>query len=191
MDDRQRNKMFSIVYATIARVKQSFGSYLVDSFINGLSMSYLMPTRIRQLILFLWSGGKVHGPIYGHCYLESRKINLGAGSYVNRNCMLCNKAEQIEIGSHCAIAYGVSIHTTNHDYGNPDKRSGTVQGRKVIIGDGTWIGADAIILPGAEIGSGCVIAAGSIVLAGKYESNCLYGGQPARLIRELNDPDKR
>lgn len=33
MDDRQRNKMFSIVYATIVRVKQSFGSYLVDSFI--------------------------------------------------------------------------------------------------------------------------------------------------------------
>ena len=49
---------------------------------------------------------------------------------------------------------------------------------------GTWIGANAIVLPGVRIGEGCVIAAGSVVV-NDCEDNSLYAGVPARFIRKL------
>lgn len=47
-----------------------------------------------------------------------------------------------------------------------------------------WIGANCIILPGSIIRKGCVIAAGS-VFRGETKVNCVYAGNPAKLIKEL------
>ncbi|MGE9905782.1 DapH/DapD/GlmU-related protein [Streptococcus alactolyticus] len=44
------------------------------------------------------------------------------------------------------------------------------------MGDGCWIGADVIILPGVTIGRGCVIVAGSVVIK-DVEPNSLYVSQ--------------
>lgn len=59
---------------------------------------------------------------------------------------------------------------------------GTEKPRRVIIEDGVWIGARAIILPGRRIGKGAVIAAGfvitrdvpdyTIVGSGPFEEYC-------------------
>ena len=56
--------------------------------------------------------------------------------------------------------------------------------KPVHIGDGSWIGANCTILPGITIGKGCVVAAGAVVVK-DCEDNCMYGGNPAKLIRQL------
>ena len=161
-------------------------TFITDVVINGILSSYLIPVKLRSGIISIWTLGKMKGSIYGHCYIESSKLIIGKGTYINRNCLICNKSDFVEIGEFCALAYGVAVHTTNHDYSNPRKRSGKVNGAKVTIGNGCWIGAAVVICPGADIGSGCVIAAGSVVVGGKYQSNCLYGGNPARFIKKLS-----
>ena len=57
----------------------------------------------------------------------------------------------------------------------------------VVIEDGAWIGAGAILLPGAHVGRGSIVAAGAVVVD-RLGPNGLYGGTPAKLIRELDEP---
>lgn len=52
--------------------------------------------------------------------------------------------------------------------------------------NGTWIGADALILSEIHIGSGCIIGAGSVVTKDCID-NGIYAGNPAKLIRKLDD----
>lgn len=50
----------------------------------------------------------------------------------------------------------------------------------------------SIVLDGAEIGEGSFIGAGSLVPQGKIiPPNTLAFGRPAKVVRELNDDDKR
>jgi acetyltransferase-like isoleucine patch superfamily enzyme len=53
----------------------------------------------------------------------------------------------------------------------------------VSIGSGSWLGAGAIVLPGARIGRNVVVAAGSVV-RGAVPDRCVVAGVPARVVRE-------
>ena len=48
------------------------------------------------------------------------------------------------------------------------------------MGNGVWIGARSVILPGAMIGEGTVIGACSVVGKGVYDGYSIYAGIPAR-----------
>src|SRR5260370_7033515 len=52
----------------------------------------------------------------------------------------------------------------------------------VQIGSGSWLGAGAVVLPGACIGRNVVIAAGSVV-RGTVPDRCVVAGVPARVVR--------
>jgi acetyltransferase-like isoleucine patch superfamily enzyme len=83
---------------------------------------------------------------------------------------------------------GVSIFTENHCFTDteiPIRMQGVTRGT-VRIGHGTWIGANATILSGVEIGKNCVIAAGSVVNQ-HVADYTLVGGVPARLLKKLKD----
>ena len=128
--------------------------------------------------------GRPGGVIHPHCMLLTKKIMIGKGSYINRECLLDNACADIVIGDNCAIACRVAIHTTNHDYSNPKRRSGKIISSPVIIKDGCWIGSNVIILPGTIINEGCVVASGSIV-KGTLDKNGLYAGIPARRLKDI------
>ncbi len=52
-----------------------------------------------------------------------------------------------------------------------------------------WIGGNVTITPGVNIGNNVVVAAGAVVTK-DVPDNCMVGGVPARIIREIeNDVD--
>lgn len=58
----------------------------------------------------------------------------------------------------------------------------TRDNRSVVIGNDVWIGANAIILPGVNIGNGAVIAAGAVVTK-EVPAYAIVGGVPAKVIK--------
>jgi hypothetical protein len=73
-----------------------------------------------------------------------------------------------------------------------DSNSHGVEGREhveapVRIGDGSWLGARAMVLPGVTIGKRVVVAAGSVVTR-DVPDDVLVAGNPARVVRALTYP---
>lgn len=54
--------------------------------------------------------------------------------------------------------------------------------KDVIIGNGVWLGANAVIVPGLKIGDGSIVAAGAVVTK-DVPTNSIVGGVPAKVIK--------
>ena len=57
--------------------------------------------------------------------------------------------------------------------------------KRIVLGNGCWIGANVVILPGVTIGDGAVIGAGSVVTK-DIPPNVVAVGSPCRVLREIN-----
>jgi len=88
----------------------------------------------------------------------------------------------IYIGDDTIFAPGVKIISANHD---PKMLMAWSDGPPIRIGCRCWIGANAVILPGVELGDGCVIGAGAVV-TGNVLSGCIAAGNPATVKRKIS-----
>lgn len=89
----------------------------------------------------------------------------------------------IEFGRNVLFAPGVKIISANHDFYNKNQ---SLQCNSIKIGNNVWIGANAVILPGVEIGDNCIVGAGSIVSKSFRDDNMIIAGNPARVIKKLS-----
>ena len=93
----------------------------------------------------------------------------------------------ISIGNNVRLAQHVVISALNHNYediSQPISEQG-VSTSEVKISDETWIGANAVILPGTHVGKHSVIAAGSVVTK-DIPSYAIAAGNPAKVIKRYN-----
>jgi len=92
---------------------------------------------------------------------------------------------RVVIGVNCMIASHVAISSLTHDHRHP-RMWETMVAKPVSIGNGVWIGAHAVIMPGVTIGDGAVIGAGSVV-TDDVPAGSIVRGMPARVAarREL------
>jgi len=61
--------------------------------------------------------------------------------------------------------------------------------KEVIIKNGAWLGARAIILKGITIGEGSIVGAGSVVTKNVPDWT-IVGGNPARIIRTISENER-
>jgi maltose O-acetyltransferase len=92
--------------------------------------------------------------------------------------------EYVLIGSNVLI-FDFEAHGTKPNLRNEIGKIGTV-----FIGSNVWIGSNSIILKNVSIGPGSIIAAGSVVLKGDYPPNSIIGGNPAKLIKKIDQNSK-
>lgn len=90
---------------------------------------------------------------------------------------------KIHIGDYTQIAPNVGIITANHDL--HDNRSHP-EPSTVRIGKYCWIGMNVMILPGVELGDYTIVGAGAVVTKPFPEGYCVIGGNPARILRQLD-----
>ena len=92
----------------------------------------------------------------------------------------------VSIGSHVNLAQGITITALNHNFEDKKQRidSQGVLTNPVILGDDVWIGANAVVLPGVNIGHHSVVAAGAVVTK-DVPPHSLVAGVPAKIIKEI------
>ena len=117
-------------------------------------------------------------------------VTMGSDCSIWFNAVVRGDVNSIRSGNRVNIQAGVIIHGTY-------KKSSVQIGDDVSIGhraivhgctiqERVLIGMGAIIMDNAEIGKNSIIAAGSVVLEGtKVESGTIYGGVPAKKIKEI------
>lgn len=120
--------------------------------------------------------------------INCSNIKLGKNVVIRPMCMLvADMNGEIDIQDDVLIAPGVNIYVSNHVYADisiPINQQGYTDPESVVIGKGSWIGANSVILPGVRIGENSVVAAGSIVTK-DVPSYCIVGGNPARVIKNI------
>ena len=94
----------------------------------------------------------------------------------------------IEIGNDVWTGHHVYITDQNHGYEDvtrPISQQSQPE-RPVVIGDGSWLGHGAVVLPGVTIGKHVVIGANSVVTKDIPDFSVAVGS-PARVIRRYDD----
>jgi|26BtaG_2_1085354.scaffolds.fasta_scaffold01977_3 acetyltransferase-like isoleucine patch superfamily enzyme len=111
----------------------------------------------------------------------------------------------IGVGTNPGFNAGIYIQSTGKlyfgDYTTVGQNTGIMSGSHDIydhriltksetrIGSYCWIGMNATILPGVEIGDNTIVASGAVVSKSFPEGNCIIGGVPAKKIKDL-EPEK-
>lgn len=133
-------------------------------------------SRIQALETYLPTGQKFSPSIKigERCFIEFG-VHIGANS--------C-----IEIGNDVMIASRAYISDQLHRYDDPAKpisQQLLTDSGSVIIGDGSFIGAGASVLPNVTLGEHVVVGANAVVTK-DVPSFCVVAGVPARILRHYD-----
>jgi len=112
-------------------------------------------------------------------------IHVGDSFVANYNVTILD-IMPVHIGNDVMLGPGTLISTVNHPITPKGRREHIGIGKPVTIGNDVWCGGNVTILPGVTIGDNVVIAAGAVVTK-DLPSNGLYGGVPAKLIKEIEN----
>jgi acetyltransferase-like isoleucine patch superfamily enzyme len=113
---------------------------------------------------------------------DEAKVEVGAYTFIGRGTEI-DSSEAVSIGAHVLIAPGVFI--TDHSHVIEGREHIDGQGciaASVVIGDGAWLGAHCVVLPGVHVGRGAVVGAGAVVTS-DVPDWAIVAGVPARVRR--------
>ncbi len=126
--------------------------------------------------------------VRGHISIESATTSSLRSSLIDANTAyndirvsLFDDAP-ITIGSHTLIGPGVTICTGTHDTCPKIRREvGGSHALPIEIGEESWIGAKAVILPGVNVGNRAIVAAGAVINK-DVPDGVTVGGVPAKIL---------
>ncbi len=176
--------------------------YLFREETEGFHLRYLI-ARMLMAPIPSYTGERIRGVIfkfmgfdigYGSGFSGAPSISgprpLQANLHIGKHCWfncdcIFDIGAPVNIGNNVAVGHQVMFITTSHEIGTLGRRAGPLTVGPITIGDGVWLGARCMILPGVTVGTGAVIAAGAVVTR-NVPPNVMVGGVPARPLRRLD-----
>lgn len=141
----------------------------------------LLEVHRRELLKHINGGEKLYLEnkiklIYPEKLTIGHNVCIGADAYIN-----CKGG--VTIGDHSILSRRVTIYSYDHNFKNPSclPYDDEVILKQVHIGRYVWIGMNATIAPGTEIGDGAVVGMGTVV-SGKIPENAIVVSNKARIV---------
>jgi len=168
---------------------------LLKSFIYRLQR-HLRPEMIGG---FRYAPGKKGIRISNNSHISfPEKLSLGNNVFIGHfNYLDClhniTLGEGVQVTNYCSILNhsshnSIRLHGTHYMEDAPNFK-GLVEG-PVVIGDYSYIGAHAVIMPGTIIGKGTIVSAFSYVKTGVYPDFSILRGIPAKIVGNTRETDK-
>jgi len=133
---------------------------------------------------FVMHGSELH--VYNFRGLPQSGIWVGRNCFVGEFCLIRGQGG-VHVGDAVLLAPRVQMLAVNHLFDDPSRpvmhQGITAQG--IVVEDGAWIGAGAILLDGIRVGTGAVVGAGAVVTR-DVPPHTLAVGAPARVVRSLD-----
>lgn len=107
------------------------------------------------------------------------KLTIGDHVWLGEQVWIDN-LDKVKIGNNVCISQGALLLTGNHDYTIP---SFDYRNAPIILEDGVWIGAKAVVCSGVTCKSHSILTVGSIATK-DLEADTIYQGNPAKEIRK-------
>lgn len=105
------------------------------------------------------------------------KLTIGDYSWL-AECFIEN-LDYVTIGKNCCISQNVVLMTGNHNY---KKTTFDLFTQPIILEEGVWIGASALVSPGVTCNSHSVLTMGSVATK-NLDAYGIYQGVPAKLVK--------
>jgi putative colanic acid biosynthesis acetyltransferase WcaF len=122
-----------------------------------------VPASVRVAILRAFGAKIGHGVLIRHRVRVHWpwKLTIGDDSWIGEGAWILN-LEPVTIGTDVCISQEVLLCTGSHD-----RRSPTFEfdNAPIIVEDGAWVAARAVVLRGVVVGSRAVVGAGAVVRA--------------------------
>ncbi len=129
------------------------------------------------------------GAELGHVQMLFDELSIGTRTYMRSGGELQNV---VSIGRFCSIGSNVVLgqerntHPSDWVSSHPFQYSGTAwhyrsAATPVYVGHDVWIGRDAMVMEGVDIGTGCIVAARSLVTK-SLPPYSIAAGVPARVV---------
>jgi acetyltransferase-like isoleucine patch superfamily enzyme len=130
--------------------------------------------------------GVLHGPLLMHnASPDYRNLWIGSNVHLGRGVIL-DLTANLQIQSEATVSMGVTILTHTSVGDRPLRDELPDQSLPTIVGRGAYVGANATILAGCDIGDRGIVAAGAVVTR-PVPPGAKVGGVPAH---ELRAPDQ-
>ncbi len=105
-------------------------------------------------------------------------LTIGDHVWLGESCWIDN-ISTVHIGSHVCISQGAMLITGNHDYTKVDF---SLISKEIVVEDGVWIGAKAVVTGGVHIKTHAVLSALSLT-SKNLDSYAIYQGNPALKVK--------
>ena len=114
---------------------------------------------------------------------RSGSIRIRKGCEVGKGTII-NAGADVEVKKNTLIGPYCLIQSSNHGY----KKKGPIKGQKythapITIGEGSWLAANVVVLPGIIIEDGSIIGASAVVTK-NIKGNTINAGNPSKIISD-------
>jgi putative colanic acid biosynthesis acetyltransferase WcaF len=105
-------------------------------------------------------------------------LEVGENSWIGEDVWIDNLVH-VKLGANVCLSQGAMLLTGNHDYKKPTFDL-IIKG--IVLEDGVWIGAKAVVCPGVVCKSHSILSVGSVAVS-DMDAYMVYQGNPAVIKR--------
>ncbi len=130
--------------------------------------------------------------LYQRCIIVARyggKIEIGENCGISGSTIYAWNSIKIgdytRVGANCKIIDN-DFHPVELEHRHKALNEEYARRAPIEIGDDCFIGMNSVILKGTKLGNNVIVGAGSVV-HGSFPDNCIIAGNPAKIIKMLDE----